>query len=234
MKISFVILLTLVFAGQAALADRRNFAWTYQYQTMPARATELELYQTTNLNETDRWEYRIEIEHGLSSRWDFSVYEIFSQPEDGSFKWDAVQFRTRFRIGEEGSYVMDPLVYLEYQRPVESDRANKYELKVILAKTLAPWQVALNPVYELHAGPGSVHEIGLDAGLCHEFSPALSLGLESATRVEFVESEAVTKSYLGPTISFASGEWWYSIGGMLGLSEESDDARLRFLMGIGL
>ncbi len=217
------------------LADRRNYVWTYQYQTMPAQATELEFYQTTNLNEaSDAWEYRIEIEQGLTDRWDFSVYQIFTQTEGGSLHWNAVQFRTRYRIGEEGKYVLDPLLYLEYQRNTDSHLPNKLEGKLILAKTMGRANLSLNPVYELAFAPGTEHEIGLDAGLCYEFTPALSLGLESTTRAEFEDDETAVASYLGPTVSFASGRWWYSIGGGLGISDESDDAKVRFLMGVGL
>lgn len=226
----FIVLLPL-----ASLADRRNYVWTYQYQTMPAQATELEFYQTTNLKEiADAWEYRIEVEQGLTNRLDVSVYQIFTQPEGGSLHWNAVQFRSRYRIGEEGQYALDPLVYLEYQRNTDSHTANKLEVKVILAKTMGRTNLALNPVYELAFAPGSEHEIGLDAGVCYELTPAVSLGLESTTRAEFEDEETTVASYVGPTISFASGRWWYSIGGGFGISEESDDAKVRFLMGMGL
>ena len=217
------------------LADRRNYVWTYQYQTMPAGATELEFYQTTRLlKDLDQWEYRIEVEHGLTNRWDFSVYQIFAQAETGPFYWDAVQFRTRYRIGEEGQYLMDPLVYLEYNRSLDTSEPNKVEAKVILAKTVKRVNLALNPVYELGFAPGTKHEAGLDAGLSYEFTPMFTLGMESTTRAEFKEGEREVGSYFGPTLSFASGEWWYSIGAGVGVTDESDDARVRFLMGVGL
>ncbi len=230
-----LLALSLASLPLVSFADRRNYVWTYQYQTMPAQATELEFYQTTNLNEiADAWEYRIEVEQGLTDRWDFSVYQIFTQPEGGSLRWNAVQFRTRYRIGEEGQYVLDPLLYLEYQRNTNSHLPNKLEGKVILAKTIGRTNLALNSVYELAFAPGTEHEIGLDAGLCYEFTPAVSLGLESTTRAEFEDEETAVASYLGPTISLASGRWWYSIGGGFGVSEDADDAKVRFLMGVGL
>ena len=231
-KIAFATLLVASLPVEL-FADRRNYVWTYQYQTMPAGATELEFYQTTRLREdSDSWEYRIEVEQGLTARWDFSVYEIFAQ--DSALRWDAVQFRTRYRLGEEGQYMLDPLLYLEYQRKTDSSSPNKLEGKLILAKTAGKTNLALNPVYEYFFAPGTEHEVGLDAGIAYEFSPAVILGLESTTRIEFPEDETEVGSYFGPTISFASGEWWYSIGGAVGITEESDDARLRFLMGVGL
>lgn len=240
-KFAILVLVVVCFGVDSARADRRNFVWTYQYQTMPEGGTELEFYQTLKLNQTpdklDRWELQLEVEHGLSTRWDFSVYQIFSQAEGGQLGWDAVQFRTRYRIGEEGQYPLDPLLYFEYQRPLETERPNQYELKLILAKTVAPWLISLNPVYELKSGPGSEHEIGLDMGGACEFSPRISAGLESSTRIEFENGERETQSFFGPTISLASGAWWYSIGAGMRVSEEHpglESTRLRLLMGLGL
>ena len=231
------LLTLLVFASlcTSARADRRNYVWTYQYQTMPAGATELEFYQTTQLREsTDQWEYRFEVEQGLTERWDFSVYQIFAQPEDGELKWDAFQLRSRYRIGEEGVYFLDPLLYLEYRRKLDSGEPNKLEGKLVLARTMGRTNVALNPVYEYFFAPGTEHEVGLDIGVAVEFVPAFSLGLESTTRVEFPRDEVEIGSYVGPTVSFASGRWWYSIGVGAGITDDADNAKVRLLMGVGL
>ncbi len=218
-----------------ANGDRRKYVWTYAYQTMLQSATELEIYQTTRLEgNRDRWEMRLEIEQGLTPRWDVSIYQIFAQPEGGSFKWDAVQLRTRYRIGEAGQYLLDPLLYFEYNRKVDLTQPNKLEAKLILARTQDRFNIAFNPLYEYFFAPDATHEVGLDAGLSWEFVPAFAAGIESVTRIEFEDGESATTSYLGPTISFASGEWWYSIGAVFGLNEQSDDARVRFLMGVGL
>ena len=234
-RLVFLAAIAVTLIPETLLADRRNYVWTYQYQTMLAGETELEFYQTTRILEPeDQWEYRFEIEHGLTSRWDFSVYQIFAQQERGALRWDAVQFRMRYRFGEEGRYLMDPLAYLEYNRNTDSGEPNKLEVKLILAKTMGRTNLALNPVYELAFAPGTEHEIGLDAGLCYELTPAFTLGLEATTRTEFEEKEAATSGYAGPTVSFASGEWWYSIGAAIGVTDESDDARVRLLMGVGL
>jgi hypothetical protein len=232
-KILIQAVLILVLCA-TSFADRRAYVWTYAYQTMPAGATELEFYQTSKLREVDQWEYRIEIEHGLTRRWDMSIYEIFKQDEGGSLSWDAVQWRTRIRFGEEGQYFMDPLLYLEYNRKTDSSKPNKYEAKIILAKTIDRFNMAINPVYELFAGPGTEHEVGLDAGFSWQFHPKLIAGFESTTRMEFEDDETETSSYFGPTISFASGTWWYAAGFAMGLTDGSDDARIRFLMGIDL
>ncbi len=234
LKASILIGLVLIFAANTAQADRRKYVWTYQYMTMPQGQTELELYQTTKLNAVDSWEFRGEIEHGITPRWDISIYQIFAQKEGSSLKWDAVQARTRYRLGVEGQYFMDPLLYFEYNRKTESTAPNKLEAKLILAKTMNKANLSLNPLYEYFFAPGSTHEIGMDAGISYEFVPAFSAGMESVTRIEFEEGESITSGYFGPTISFASGNWWYSMGFLVGLNDNSDDGRVRFLMGVHL
>ena len=227
------LLAVVVFSAVASQvqADQRNYVWTYQYMTMPSGGTELEFYQTTKLREIDNWEYRLELEHGLTERWDFSVYQIFSQNEDDSFKWDAFQLRTRYRFGEQGQYFMDPLIYIEYNRKVDLDMPHKFEGKLILAKTIDKFNLALNPVYEVFFSPGTEHEAGLDVGVSYEFSRRFSLGLESTTRWEF-EDNTETTSYFGPTVSLSSGKIWYAVGAAWGVTDESDDARVRFIMGV--
>lgn len=219
---------------ETCVADRRSYVWTYQYLTMPKGETELELYQTTRLNLKDEWEFRFEIEHGLTNNWDLSIYQIFKQKEGSAFLWDAVQARTRYRLGEEGLWFVDPLLYLEYGRKIDLKAPNKLEAKLVLAKTVSQFNVAFNPVYKYFFAPGSEHELGLDVGTSWEFHPAVSVGAESTTRIEFKDGQSETSSYLGPTVSLASGAWWYTIGVAFGISDNSDDARVRFLMGIGL
>lgn len=227
-------LATMSLFADAAFADRRFYVWTYQYQTMPAGNTELEIYQTSKLREVDQTELRIELEHGLTSRWDASLYEIFVQNQGGNMKWDSWQVRSRYRFGESGQYFMDPLLYLEYNRKTEPTSPNKLEAKFILAKTVDKWNLAVNPVYEYFFAPETLHEIGLDLGTSYEFHSKFVAGLESTTRVEFEDDETVTASYFGPTVSFASGDFWVAIGAATGITDDSDDARVRFITGIHL
>jgi hypothetical protein len=236
MKTFSIVIIALVLAAifaTDAQADRRNYVWTYQYMTMPEGMTELEFYQTTKVKEIDDWEFRMEVETGLTDRWDFSIYQIFKQTEGESFKWDAVQARTRYRLGEQGQYFFDPLLYFEYNRKIDMKKPNKLEAKLILARQMEAVNLAINPIYEYFFAPGTEHEVGLDIGLSYEVNPRFIFGVESTSR-QVLEDDADFKSYFGPTVSVASGGWWYAAGVAFGITEESDDARVRFIMGIEL
>lgn len=217
------------------MADRRKYVWTYQYVTIAKDATDLEFYQTTRLAETDKWEYRIELEHGLSPKCDLSIYQIFAQEDGSSLKWDAFQLRTRYRLAEPGQFLFDPLLYLEYQRKTDLKEPNKAEVKLILSRDFNRVNLSFNPVYEVAWAPGKPeHEAGIDIGLSTELSYKFSIGVESVTRMEFADEGTETASYFGPTLSYAGGELYYSVGYIWGLTDESDDARVRFLLGVGL
>lgn len=231
-----VFLLAAFFIASDAAADRRKYVWTYQFITMPAQATELEFYQTsTSRDDNNRWEYRIEIEHGLTDRWDVSLYEIFVQDQGPGFRWDAFQVRTRYKLAPAGKFLLDPLLYLEYNRKINLKRQNKLEAKLILARDFDAVNLAINPVYEFFFAPGEpVHEIGLDAALSVEFGYRFSLGLETVTRWAYTEDFEEPVSYLGPTVSLASGGTYFTVGLARGITDESDDSRVRLILGVPL
>ena len=231
-----LLLLALLMAAPTVQADRRKYVWTYQYATIAPDATELEFYQTTKLAQTDSWEYRIEIEHGLSPRWDISVYQIFAQRENESLTWDAFQVRTRYKLARPGRFFFNPLFYLEYNRKLDLKAQNKIEAKVILNRSFDRVDLAVVPVFEYFWAPGEPgKEAGLDLGLSYEFSPRWSAGVESTSRHEFVsQGKNETSSYFGPTVSFATGTVYYTVGYAWGVTDDSDDARARFIMGIDL
>ncbi len=229
----------ILFVATSARADRRKFVWTYSYQTMPAGKTELEIYQTTRLSTTNSNELRFEIEHGLTDNWDIALYEIFNQQEGKSFNWDAWQLRSRIKLAPSGQLPLDPLLYLEYQRKIDLTKQNKLEAKLILSRDFDRVNLSINPLYEFFFAPGDpVHEIGLDAGLSFEANYQFSFGAEWVWRREFVPVDEggvdETAAYVGPTISFAHAEVFANIGYLTGLTDDSDDSRVRFIVGIGL
>lgn len=236
MKYPVLIALIILLAAPSAMADRRKYAWTYQYAIIAPDNTELEFYQTTKLDKIDSWEYRMEAEHGLSPNWDLSIYQIFSQREGESFVWDAFQVRTRYRLAQPGRFFLDPLLYMEYNRKIDLKRQNKAEIKLVMSRDFDRINIAINPLYEFFWAPGDpVHEFGVDMGLSYEFSYQLSLGMEFVTRYEVLTDKDNEHSlYTGPTISYAPGNVFYTIGYLWGATDDSNDGRIRFLMGVGL
>jgi len=220
-----------------AFADRRSYVWTYEYHTMPKGMAELEHYLTLKLpdfNEKDihSWEQRLEVEYGITDRWDISIYQIFEQKDGGSLKYGAFQLRTRYRLFEAGSLLFDPLLYFEYKRNADLKAPNKMEGKIILARDFGALNLAFNFIEGFEfGGMDSEFESEYTFGTSYEFAPAVKLGMELFGNFK---SGDEANHYLGPTVSFASGKLWYSVGAGLGLTETSNDFRIRALLGIML
>ena len=236
LKHALLLVLVSSLVAASASADRRKYVWTYGNGLMSPDESELEFYQTTRIDNANSWEYRVELEHGISPRVDMAVYQIFSQADGGSLKWDAFQIRSRFRLTEPGKVLFDPVLYLEYNRRLDLKEQNKLEGKLLLARDFDKLNLAINPVYEFFWAPGDpVHEVGIDAGLSYELSYRFTLALETTTRYEIVRNaDNETSSYFGPTISFATGSVYYAVGYAWGVTDDSNDARIRFILGAHL
>ena len=237
-----LLALAIIIAVPSVQADRRKYVWTYQTTTMAPDAKELEFYSTVKENATksDSWEYKVELEQGISPKFDIAMYQIFTQSEGASLKWDAFQFRGRYRLGLPGEVAFDPVFYAEYRRKLENGSGqNKFEVKVLLGKDFGKTNISVNPVYEAMWSEGykPYQEVGLDAGISYAPSFKFSIGLESTTRQYFYTvagKENKYKTSFGPTISFATGDSYYTFGIAYGLNDKADDTQARFIMGIGL
>ncbi len=231
-KITFIAVVAL-FLGYDATADWRSYVWTYQYMTMPQGRSEIEFYHTIKTGDPDSWEYRIELEHGITDRLDAALYQIFKQNDGGSFAWDAVQFRTRYRFGERDAWFVNPLLYLEYNRPLASSKPNKFEVKAIIDKNIGAFNMAVNPVYELFFAPGVEHEAGVDVAASYRFlSGTIGIGAEISNRTEFEDGEIEAHDYIGPTLSYKAGTLFAAIGAQFGVSEGTAPVRGRSIIGL--
>jgi hypothetical protein len=133
------VLSVLLLAAVTARADRRQLVWTYQYQTMPAGSAELEHYFGYDLGDRDvkneaEYTHQLEVEVGITDRWDVSVYHMFAQIGGGPFDYDGFKLRTRYSLFEADQFLVDPLLYLEFKRPAPHDAPGVLEGKLVLAK----------------------------------------------------------------------------------------------------
>jgi hypothetical protein len=220
----------------SAGADRRAYVWTYEYQTKPPGGAEIEHYLTSKTGDLDRvgettWEHRLELEAGLTDRWDVSIYQIFHQPADGGLRYDSFQLRSRYRIGESGLWPADPLLYLEYRRPRDLTAPNRLEWKIILARDVQRFNAALNIIEEVKFAPGTEWETGYAIGVGYEPHPVVRIGAEAFGDLVVEKDRA---HYLGPTVSIARGGWFYTVGIGFGLNDDSSDLQARAILGVDL
>ncbi|UCD37620.1 MAG: hypothetical protein JSW54_12460, partial [Fidelibacterota bacterium] len=154
LKVAAILMIMCLVPLAHVLADQRSYVWTYEYKTVARGEAELETYFTLSAPEIDAMEgltnveHRLELEVGMTDRFDFAIYQIFSQDFGSSLVYDGFQLRARYRFGERGKYFVDPLLYLEYKSNADfSER--EVEGKLILAKDFGRWNLAFNPILEL-------------------------------------------------------------------------------------
>jgi len=225
-----------ILLSNLALADRRAYVWTYEYQTMPKGELELEYYLDYRAPDwgnksISKWTHQIELEYGIANHFDFALYQVFVQNSTDGYKYDEMKVRMRYRLFEVGLFVVDPLLYLEYKRPANASEPNELEGKLILARDFDQFNLAGNFIIErgLVAGAKWVTEYALGAN--YQFVPAFKFGIEA---IGNFESAPDNEALLGPTASFAADKFFLTLGALWGVNEQSDDFRLRYILGIEL
>lgn len=232
------LITTTVFllTGVKAYADQRSYVWTYEYLTMPKGKVEIEYYHTTKIPNTsdadiNTMKHQIELEYGITDHWDIALYQRFEQKnnkKEVDLTYDVSKLRMRYRFGEKGQFIVDPLFYLEYIRSGSFSEPNVFEAKIILAKNIGNFNFVYNQIFKQEVERGSATEYEYALGANYRLSPKLSIGLES--KGNYTDG----KFYLGPTLSYSLGKNWVAFGIVQALNSESDDIQTRLIFGIPL
>ncbi len=212
--------------------DGRRYVWTYEYQTLPRGEAELESYTEFTHTETDsgrlaattlQYEYEI----GMNNRFDVGIYQKFKQASNAPLAYDGFKLRLRYRLGEKGQWLLDPLIYLEYKDNAAFDHS-ALETKLILARDFGRFNLSLNPVLEFEFEADET-EIKFEyaAGLSYLLHPLITLGLETKGDPD--------NFFWGPTLSHGKEDLWFAIGLLTpGSGGSSINRKIRFIIGVGL
>jgi hypothetical protein len=235
-KYYLIILLGITFLLTTTLkADKRSFVWTYEYKTMEAGEVELEHYLTisTPLSKSFKGvattDHNIELEIGMNDRFDFAVYQVFSQSPNSSFIYKGYKMRFRYRLGEKGSYLMDPLLYFEYKgKPDFSEHG--LEGKLILAKDIGNINIAINPVIEYEFEDDDWESaFKYNAGISYKVGWLLNIGLEARG--------GANGHYVGPVLSHGTGKAWVAFGLAIAVTDIKNNKpklMLRMILGVDI
>ena len=229
------MIIALVLLTNIVRADKRSYVWTYEYLSMEAGEVELEHYLTlstplsNSFEDVASTEHNIEIEVGMTDRFDFSIYQVFKQAPESSLQYSGYKLRFRYRLGEKGDYLMDPLLYFEYKwKPDFSEHG--YEGKLILAKDFGNINIAINPVLEYEYENNEWEsELKYNAGINYKLSCLLNIGLEAKGSDD--------GHYIGPVISHGTSKVWIALGSAIAITNiknNKPEIMLRMILGINL
>ncbi len=177
------------------------------------------------------WKHQLELEYGITGHWDMGLYQVFSQSNSSGFKYEEMKIETRYRLSESGLWAVNPLIYLEYKRPANASEPNELEGKLILARDFNRFNAAGNFVIEKKLISGSEWETEYALGANYHLVPSLKTGIEVIGNFESAQNN---EALLGPTVSFAAEKFFLAAGALWGLNKQSDDFRLRYILGIEL
>lgn len=218
-------LFALLLAAGTINADKKKFARSYTFHTLPAKAIELELWSTGRFEKNEgqyyRWQPRIEVEYGVTDRLTASVYlnmnEVKSYNNTTASKplsISTTSMEFRYRLANQDEFVVDPALYFEFG--YGGDKLF-YEPKILLSKQFGNFTSVLNFVSEIErytAASTTESKFEISMGLAYDFSPNFSLGLEFRNHRNYTDiygSEKNQASFLGPTVSFQSDRVYFVV-----------------------
>jgi hypothetical protein len=238
MKTGLALALALAALAPAlARADRRYYAETYNAATAEPGGLDVELwstlYRAPEAGEgVQLWEHQLELETGLTERWDLALYNVFQQAQGGPFQYQATKLESRYRLSEPGQWFVDPVLYLEVKKEWTADKPIAVEGKVILAKDIGPVNLSVNGLAEVEfiPGGGREYEYGYALGASYEVAPWVRLGGEAFGFWTRAGGETVSRHFVGPALSLALSRTWLVLGAGFGLNDASERARLRAIL----
>ncbi|MBI5387973.1 MAG: hypothetical protein HZA90_25195 [Verrucomicrobia bacterium] len=211
-------------------ADERRFTYTYEPETLPAGAFEVENWITLRTQRSkaagrdnfNRWDLRQELEYGVSDRYTTALYlneraDSYRDPATGvnesDFEWKGVSWENRFNVLNPAAHKVGLTLYLEGRY---SGEEAEIEQKIILGQRHGAWKWALNLEHatewedNLRETEG---EFGASLGVARDLGKHWALGLEcrNQTLMPAYRQVESTALFLGPTLSYRHEKWWAAL-----------------------
>lgn len=244
-----LIAFAVVVAGHnSAWATERAFTFSYEATTMPKGHVEYEQYVTWKASKAidsdfDRFDFRHEIEFGVTDRLQLAFYLSDWRYQDGdSVRNDRAQWRD---VGVEAIYQLadptaDPLGLAVYGELKGGDELIELEAKLIVQKNIGSWIVVWNGTFEAEWEGEDFDEdkgeLAQTLGVSYQINPTWRVGAELIHEVEYSdwsqwEDHVV---YLGPNVSYRSQRWWITVTPTFQVTDVDSEADFQTRMIIGI
>lgn len=227
------ILITVLAVGLtlSAVASERYFTYSYEPETMPAKAWEFEQLLTYRTQRSatagqsgyHRWFVQEELEYGVTDNYTAALYlnalqaTTYKDTGTGASVSD-VEFKG---VSIENKYMVlnpaeNPVGLALYLEPSYDGEEFELEQKIILGQRHGDWKWVVNLTHETEwdLEHGCTEGIfAVSAGLTRHLTPRWSLGLEVLNH-NVVPSYRVweyTALFAGPVITYACDKWWAAL-----------------------
>lgn len=223
MRIFIFFVIVFVTFSSIVKSDDRKFTYTYETNMLAKNQADLEIWSTYRGGKESfysRFDNRMEFEIGLTQRFQTAFYLNFSNitDDDGmggyksEFEFEGVSTEFKYQLLNKYKNGIGFAPYLEF-----TFNTNEIEIenKLIFDKQFSKFTTALNIVgeYEWKFLPEKTRKefiLEFDLGIAYSFSDNFSAGIEARSRSLFPDGEGIESSaiFLGPSISYASEEWF--------------------------
>ncbi len=236
----------LAFSLADSDAGSRRFAYSYEVTTAPQGLLELENWVTwKHSDDRDRFEFRHEIEYGLTDKLQIALYladwryDDFSDDREDKAEYRNSAIEVIYNLSDPVNDLLGSALYGEVQLGPE-----KVELegKILLQKNFGPFAAVYNFTLEaewegedldnLDERKGVIEN---SVGLNYQFSPKFFVGVEALHEFEIEdwETRGDDAVYVGPNVSFRTGNFFATAAALFQATdlESEPDSQVRLIVG---
>ena len=222
-----------MFGATPAVADERFFTYIQDADVLPEGAWEFEQWLTLRGGHPDGdrrfdryiWDFREEIEHGITDRLSGALYLNFRQDQvaanqtgltdSSEFSFKGVSAELKYQLLNPNTQPVGVALYFE---PTFNGNEHELEYKLIVSRNIGDkWVLAANAVFEQEweKEDGETHKesvIEYLLGAAYRVTPNWSVGLEGRYHTVYEGTSANDSLgrafFLGPNIHYGSAKWW--------------------------
>jgi hypothetical protein len=218
------VITTSFFLPPSSQAGQRHYAYSYETLTAAKGSIELEQWVTWRHRDVpggddrDRWEFRHEVEFGLTDRLQLDLYLADWQYDDDDegheFRYQASGAEVIYNLTNPNTDFLGSALYAEL---LIGDELIKAEAKLLLEKRFGKLGFVYNAILEAEwEGEDYDEETGefeQTFGVSYDISKSFSVGLEALHAVEIPEWEdtAPAEFYIGPNVSYRHGRFFATL-----------------------
>lgn len=226
-----------ILALPAADGAERRFVYSYEAMTYVPGSVELENYVTWRDGDSDRIDFRHEIEWAVSERLQLGFYLVdWRYYENEGAEYHDTAIEAIYNLTNPNTDFIGSSVYGEVKFAHEF---LELESKLILQKNWGPVSLVYNATIEAEWESDNLDErtgeLANSLGLSYMVSPKFAVGTELLTEVEFEDwgSAGEHALYLGPNASVRLERHWLTAAALWEVTSTGEpDFQLRAIWGI--
>ncbi|MEW6366451.1 MAG: DUF6662 family protein [Acidobacteriota bacterium] len=222
--------IALAIGALDAEATERYFTYTYEPETMPQGAGELEQWVTLRAGRSTeagaerytRWVIREEFEYGVTDSYTAAIYlnaastsyrDPSSREGHNEFEFAGISVENRVMVFNPTEHTVGLALYVE---PSYSGEEAELEEKVIFGQRVGDWKWALNATHATEwdlFDDESEGELEFTFGLTRHLGDHWSIGFEVRNHSDFPGYDEWEHSafFAGPVISHRRENWWAAL-----------------------